>query len=368
MSRFHMDKMAIVHDWLNQCGGAENVLESLVDLFPAAPIFTSIYHPQAMPDNYRQWDIRTSFMDGIPLVRRYHRPFFPLYPLAFESFDFSGYDLVLSNKSGFCHGVITGPDTLHICYCLTPTRYLWDFGRYARRENIGKLSRALLRPVLSYLRLWDRLAADRVDHFIAISTTVQRRIARIYRRESEIIFPPVDTDRFEPGSRSEDFYLVLGRLIPYKRVDLAVQAAGRLDRPLVVAGDGRDRPALEAIAGPMVTFTGRVSDSEAVDLMRRCRAFIFAGVDDFGITPVEAMAAGKPVIAFAAGGAQDTVIEGETGLFFREPTAEALAAAIERFETLDFDPGRIRSHAEQFSRPVFERRIGTFIEQKVETS
>jgi len=361
-------RIALVHDWLNQIGGAENVLETLVGLYPAAPIYTSMYWPQVMPENYRQWDIRTSFVDRLPLVKKHHQPFLPLYPLAFESFDFSGYDLVLSNKSGFCHGVITGPETLHICYCLTPTRYLWDFGCYAQREGIGRLSRALLQPVLSYLRLWDRLAADRVDHFVAISKTVQRRIARYYKRESVIIYPPVDTDRFQPGGRTEDFYLILSRLIPYKRVDLAVRAFNKLDRPLIVVGDGRDKTRLEAMAGPSVTFTGRLPDAEAADLRARCRAFIFPGVDDFGIAPVEAMAAGRPVIAFAAGGALDTVKEGETGLFFRQPTVEALATAIEQFETLSFDPGRIRRHAEQFSRPVFEKRMTTFVERRFRNS
>lgn len=355
--------IALVHDWLNQNGGAENVLETLVNIYPDAPIYTSIYWLQAMPDLYRRWDIRTSFMDRLPLVKRHHQLFLPLYPLAFESFDFSEYDLVLSNKSGFCHGIVTSAETLHICYCLTPTRYLWDFERYAQREGIGRWGRALLQPALSLLRLWDRLAADRVDHFIAISRTVQRRIARFYRRDSVVIYPPVDTERFEPGARTEDFYLVVSRLVPYKRVDLVVQALLQLDRPLVVVGDGRDRPKLEALAGPNVTFTGRLSDAEVAGLMGRCRAFLFPGVDDFGIAPVEAMSAGRPVIAYAAGGALDTVIEGETGLFFREPTADALAAAVEQFEALSFDPVRIRRHAESFGRPVFESQLTGYVEK-----
>lgn len=358
--------IALVHDWLNQMGGAENVLEALVDLYPAAPVFTSMYWPQVMPDEYRQWDIRTSFMDRLPLVKRHHQPFLPLYPLAFESFDLSEHDLVLSNKSGFCHGVLVGPETLHICYCLAPTRYLWDLTRYAQREGIGRVGRALLQPVTSYLRLWDRLAADRVDHFIAISKTVQRRIARYYGRESVIIYPPVEVDRYEPASQTDDFYLVVSRLIPYKRVDLAVQALSQLDRPLVVVGDGRDRAKLEALAGPTVTFTGRLPDTQTADLMARCRAFIFSGEDDFGIAPVQAMAAGRPVIAFAAGGALDTIVEGETGLFFHQPAVEPLKAAVERFETLAFQPGRIRRHAEQFSRSIFEEQIRAFIEQKTD--
>ena len=359
--------VALVHDWLNQLGGAEDVLETLVDLYPAAPVFTSIYRPEAMPAAYRSWDIRPSFMNRLPLVKRHHQPFLPLYPLAFESFDLSGYDLVLSNKSGFCHGVLTGPETLHVCYCLTPTRYVWDFWRYAGRENLGRLSRGLLQPLLAYLRLWDRLAADRVDRFIAISTTVQRRIARFYRRPSVIIYPPVDTERFVPSGQVDDYYLIVSRLVPYKRVDLAVQACSRLGRPLVVVGDGRDRASLQAMAGPSVTFSGRLPDHDVADLMARCRALLFPGVDDFGITPVQAMAAGRPVIAYAAGGALDTVVEGQTGLFFREPAPEALGAAVEQFETLAFDPARIRRHAEQFGRPLFEQQLTAYIEQQMKS-
>ncbi len=362
-------KVALVHDWLNQKGGAEHVLESLARLYPAAPIYTSIYWPQAMPDSYGEWDIRTSFMNRLPWVKRHHQPFLPLYPIAFESFDFSGYDLVLSNKSGFCHGVITGPETLHICYCLTTTRYLWSFSQYAQREEIGRLGRAFLQPVLSYLRLWDRLAADRVDHFIAISRTVQQRVARLYRRGSTVIHPPVDTERFSvSGGRIEDYYLIVSRLVPYKRVDLAVRALNRLERPLIVVGEGRDRANLERLAGPTVTFAGHLSNEEVSGLLGRCRAFIFPGVDDFGIAPVEAMASGRPVIAFAGGGALDSVVEGQTGLFFHEPTPEALAAAIQHFETLDFDSSAIRHHAERFSRAVFEEKLTTFVENAVESS
>ncbi len=361
-------RIALVHDWLNQQGGAEQVLETLVDLYPSVPIYTSIFWRQAMPVDYGAWDVRTSFMDRLPLVKRHHQPFLPLYPLAFESFDFSGYDLVLSNKSGFCHGIITSEETCHICYCLTPTRYLWDFRHYAQREDIGRAGQALLQPILSYLRLWDRLAADRVDHFIAISRTVKERIARLYRRDSVVIHPPVDTERFCPADgRLDDYYLIVSRLVPYKRVDLAVRAMTKLDRPLLVVGEGRDQASLEKMAGPSVTFAGRVSDQELVSLLASCRAFIFPGLDDFGIAPVETMASGRPVIAFAGGGALDSVVEGETGLFFHHQTPEDLAAAIERFEALDFDSTAIRRHAERFGRPVFEKKLTAFVEEALET-
>jgi glycosyltransferase involved in cell wall biosynthesis len=284
---------ALIHDWLNQIGGAEDVLESFVGLFPGAPIFTSIYAPALMPLAYRRWPIRVSFMDRLPGVHRHHQPYLPLYPLAFEGFDLRGHDLILSNKSGFCHGVRKPPGAVHVCYCLTPTRYVWDFDAYAAREGLGVAARLLFRPLLAWLRRWDLRAASRVDHFIAISTEVQRRIARHYRRDSDIIFPPVDLDRFAAATAPPEaggYYLSLGRLIPYKRVDLAVQACNTLGAPLLVGGDGRDRARLERLAGPTVKFLGRVPDADLPALMAGCRAFIFPGLEDFGIAPVQALA------------------------------------------------------------------------------
>lgn len=359
-------KVAIVHDWLNQMGGAEGVLEVLMDMYPGAPLYTSIYWREGMPDAYKQWDIRTSFLDRWPLVKRKHQVFLPFYPLAFESFDFAGYDVVISNKSGFCHGIITPPETLHICYCLTPTRYLWDTANYIRREGLGKLAQAALVPFLAQLRLWDRLAADRVDAFIAISQAVRRRIAKYYRRDSVVIYPPVHTDRFEPSAKQEDYYLVVSRLVPYKRIDLAVEAFNRLDKPLVIIGEGRDRKALEAIARPNITFLGRLSFEQVRDFMARCRALIFPGLEDFGITPVEAHAAGRPVIAFAGGGALDTVEDGRTGILFREQAPESLMEAVARCEQTAFDPDVLRANAERFSVAEFRRQLAAFVERELE--
>lgn len=230
------------------------------------------------------------------------------------------------------------------------------------RERLPRFLRGGLRPLIAALRLWDRLAADRVDLFIAISTEVARRIRKFYRRPSLLLHPPVEVSRFQPASRVEDYYLIVSRLVPYKRIDLAIQAFNRLGRPLVIVGDGRDRPRLEAMAGPTVTFRGRVSDAELAELYARCRAFIFPGVEDFGIAPVEAMAAGRPVIAFAAGGALDTVVEGVTGVFFREPTPESLAEAVRRLEELRFDPWGIRRYAERFDRRRFQEKIEEVVE------
>jgi glycosyltransferase involved in cell wall biosynthesis len=289
----------------------------------------------------------------------------PIYPLAVQSIDLHGYDLIISNKSGFCHGVRTDSRQLHIDYCLTPTRYVWDYEIYAAREGLGRLANLMLRPMIRWLQRWDRLAADGVDHFITISREVQARVARYYKRDSTIIYPPVHTDRYRPSlDLPGDYLLVISRLIPYKRIDLAVRACSELGLPLIIGGEGRDRAALEAIAGPTVRFLGRVTDEELGNLLAHCRAFIFPGYEDFGISPVEAQAAGRPVIAYAAGGALDTVKDGETGLFFHEQTPEALADAIRRLNSIDFDPVAIRCNAERFSVGRFKRELGTFIEEK----
>ncbi|GAB4442747.1 MAG: glycosyltransferase [Anaerolineae bacterium] len=360
-------KIALVHDWLNQRGGAEDVLEELVGLFPGAPVYTSMYWRDAMPDAYRAWDIRTTWLDRLPLIHRRHQPFLPLYPLAWGRVDLSGYDLVISNKSGFCHGVRTG-DAPHVCYCLTPTRYVWDYDTYVQGERIPALLRVVIRPLADRLKRWDRAAADRVDHFIAISSEVQRRIARYYGRESVIIYPPVHTRMFAPAPEVGDYYLSLGRLVPYKRVDLAVQACTRLGLPLRVAGSGRDRARLEAMAGPTVQFLGRVPDADLPDLFARAKAFILPGLEDFAITPVQAQAAGRPVIALRGGGALDTVIEGETGAFFDAPTVESLMAALDRFDAGAFDPARAVENARRFDVDVFRREMREYVERVAASS
>jgi glycosyltransferase involved in cell wall biosynthesis len=360
-------KVAIVHDWLNQIGGAEAVLAALVDTFPGAPVYTSIYSSQAMPAAYRQWDIRTTWMDRLPGIYRHHQPYLLLYPLAFGRLELHGYDLVISNKSAFCFGVRTPPQTRHICYCLTPTRYVWNFETYVEREQVGRAARRLVRPFLSLLQRWERAAAGRVDQFVAISREVQARIHRFYDRDSVVIYPPVDTKRFAPARNDghDDYFLIVSRLVPYKRIDLAIRAFNDLGLPLWIGGEGRDRASLEALAGPNVRFLGRVPDDELGRLLARCRAFILPGVEDFGITPVEAMAAGRPVIAYAGGGAPDYVVEGVSGTFFREQAPGSLADAVRRFEQMAFDPKAIRAHAEQFDACVFKARMAAFIQEQM---
>jgi glycosyltransferase involved in cell wall biosynthesis len=358
-------RVAIVHDWLNQIGGAEQVLEAMVEMFPGAPIYTSIYSPERMPPAYRGWDIRTTWMDRLPGIYRHHQPYLLFYPLAFGGLELSSYDLVLSNKSAFCLGVRTTPGTRHLCYCLTPTRFVWNFDGYVRREQVTNLVRQAARPFVGRLQRWERAAADRIDRFVAISREVQARIGRTYERPSAIVYPPVNVADFCPVPRQErgDYFLIVSRLIPYKRIDLAIEALSRLGLPLWIAGEGRDRASLQALAGPNVRFLGRVPDAELPGLMARCRAFLFPGLEDFGIAPVQAMAAGRPVIAYRGGGALDYVDEGRTGLFFDEQTPESLAAVVEAFDDDAFDPAHLRAHAEQFDRRLFKEQLHRQIQE-----
>lgn len=357
-------RLALVHDWLNQIGGAEDVLTDLVGLYPDSPLYTSIYWRDKMPAAWRKWPIRTLWMDKLPGIYRHHQPYLPLYPVAFGGLDLSAYDVVLSNKSGFCHGVKTGPNTQHICYCLAPTRYVWQYDAYIQRERMGRTVQTAIYPLIKVLQRWDYAAAQRVDHFIAISTDIQGRIKHFYNRDSVVIFPPVDAaKRFAPSDTVEDYYLVVSRLIPYKRIELAVEACTRLGLPLIVGGSGRDRERLEALAGPTVKFIGYVPDSDLPELMARCRAFIFPGLEDFGITPVQAQAAGRPVIAYRGGGALDTVIPGITGEFFDELTVDSLAEVLGQFNTSAYSPTTIREHALKFDRTVFQREITAFVNE-----
>ena len=351
--------IVLVHDWLNQHGGAERVLEVLHEAFPAAPLYTSMYWREGMPESYRRWDIRTTWMDHLPGIYRHHQAYFPFYALAFARLDLSraGFDLLLTNKSGFCHGVEAGT-TPQLCYCLSPTRYVWEFESYAAREELSPAIRVLLRPVISLLRRWDYAAAQRpTTHFVAISTEIQSRIQTYYHRDSVIVYPPVNVEAYLPQDSHDDYYLIVSRLIPYKRIDLAVQAFTRLGLPLWIAGAGRDREALEALAGPTVRFLGYVPDEELPGLLARCKAFVFPGREDFGIAPLEALDNGRPVIAYAAGGALDTVVPGVTGTFFSEATPEALAEAVLHFDADGVDPLACRANALRFSTDHFRQDL-----------
>jgi len=355
-------RVALIHDYLNQYGGAERVLEALHELFPDAPVFTSIYDARAMPSRYQAWDIRTSWMQRLPGWRRWFRSYFLLYPSAFEAFDLGAYDLVLSSSSAYAKGAIPRPGALHVCYCHTPMRFGWRTGSYVEREGIAAGAGWALGLLLTWLRTWDVVSSQRVDVFVANSQGVAERIRRYYGRDAAVIPPPVDLPPFVEAE-PDDIYLAGGRFVPYRRLDLVVQAFTALKLPLIVFGDGRDRQRLEAMAGPNIRFAGRVSDDELRTLYRRCRAYVTAFEEDAGIQPVEAMAAGRPVIAYAAGGVRETVVEGESGCFFYEQTPAALAVAVANSRAVRWDAAAIRRHAEQYGRERFGERMRALIDE-----
>ncbi len=360
-------KVALVHDYLNQMGGAERVVLALHEMFPDAPLYTSIYDPRRVDKTFQNIDIRTSFMQKFPLVKKHHQPFLPFYPFAMERLDMRGYDLVISSSSAFGKGVITRPESIHICYCHTPMRWCWNYDEYVERENLGKISRSILPFFISGLRIWDQTSSMRVDHFIANSPVVADRIRKYYRRDAVVIPPPVDVNRFtfDPTTRPGDYFLIVSRFMPYKRIDLAIEACNQLQIPLVIIGSGRDEVRLKRLAGPTIRFTGRLSDQEVFYYYAHCRALILPGEEDFGITPLEAQASGRPVIAYAAGGALASVIDNVTGTFFLQQTVESLVEVLASFDERRFDPQTIYNHALEFDHPRFRRRIQQFIEAKM---
>jgi len=359
-------RVAIVHDYLTQYGGAERVLDELHAIWPDAPVMVALHDPDRMPAHYRGWDIRASWLSQLPVVKRRHQALLAFYPQAFESFDLQGFDVVLSSSSGFAHGVLTGPQTMHVCYCHSPARFLWDYHNYARRERLGRLTRAVVTTQLAQLRVWDHASADRVDSWVSTSRLVRSRIAKFYGKSSTVIPPPVSVGHFDVGDGPGEYFLMLMRLVGWKRPDIAVEACTRLGLDLVVAGDGRDEGHLRRIAGPRVRFVGRVDDAGLRRLYADCKALILPSEEDFGITPLEAMASGRPVIAYGRGGALDTVIPGKTGLFFAEQTPESLVEVLRDFDPSEFDGHEIRRHAERFDSAVFRARFRQHVETQVQ--
>jgi glycosyltransferase involved in cell wall biosynthesis len=358
-------RTALVHDWFLTYGGAERVLEQIALLFPDAPVYGVLLDPAAMPPDLARRPLHQTWIARLPRARRWYQRYLPLMPWAIEDLDLSAYDLVISDCSAVAKGVLTRSDAVHVSYIHTPTRYLWDMYQQYRREEAGPLARAVLSPSFSWLRQWDRLAAERPDVLVANSYAVRRRIQKHYRRESRVVFPPVAVDAFTPASGPGEYYLVLSRLVPYKRFDLAVAACTRLGRPLVVAGDGPDRPRLQRMAGPSVRFVGRVSESDKARLMANARALLFPGEEDFGITLVEIQAAGRPAVAYARGGALDIVEPGRTGVLFAEQSVEALVAAIAEAERTRWDPAYIRQAAERFRPERFRSEMAAVIDEAV---
>jgi glycosyltransferase involved in cell wall biosynthesis len=360
-------KVALIHDHLAQDGGAEKVLKVLAEMFPEAPIFTLLYEKKNADKYFKNRHIETSIIQKLPGGIKHYQWYMPFMPMAVEFFDLREYDLVISDTSSFAKGVITSTDTLHVCYCHTPTRYLWDYThQYINELGYNKFFKKVISLVLNYVRIWDRQAADRVDVYIANSIAVKDRIKKYYKHDSAVIYPPVEIEKFHVVTEKkpdEGYFLIGGRLAPYKRVDIVIKAFKKNNKILKIFGDGVDRARLEKIAAghKNIEFLGRVDDGEKARLYSHCLAFLNPQEEDFGITVIEAMASGRPVIAFGRGGAKETVLDKKTGLFFYEQTAEAIVKAVDNFYNFSWQPEDIRRQAEKFSIDKFKQELGSFI-------
>lgn len=378
-------KIAIIHDWLTGMRGGEKCLEVFCRLYPEADLFTLLHIPGSVSSIIENRKIHTSFLQSIPSVEKKYRHFLPLMPCAIEKFDLKGYDLVLSSSHCVAKGIVPENKSLHISYCYTPMRYIWDqYDQYFNRKSSGALTSAAMRLVAPVLRRWDVRSSKRVDEFIAISRHVQKRIKKYYHRESTVIYPPVDSSFYSPiEAEKEDFFLIVSAFAPYKRLDLAVEAFNKLGYPLVIIGEGQRANYLKSIASPNIRFKGWLTDEEIRSYYARCRAFVFCGEEDFGITPLEAQSMGRPVIGFAKGGLLETVIPDRetwkpdtgiieekigrpTGVFFYEQSPDDLISAIRHFEKMEdrFEPEAIRNHALKFDLSIFSDRIQYFIEDR----
>ena len=355
-------RVALVHDFLTQYGGAEKVLEALHEIWPKAPVYTLFYDKRNLGDKFKNWEIRVSPIQNLPFGISHYRWYLALMPVAIERFDLREYDLVISDSSAYAKGVLTHGQTIHITYCHSPTRYLWsDAYEYLESlQGVEKIFKKFLPPLLTYLRNWDYLAAQRPDYFLTNSHFVAQRIKKYYHRDSEIIYPPVETGKFFLSKEIENYFLIISRFRPYKKIDLAIEAFNKLKIPLKIIGSGEDK-SLRRIAKSNIEFVGSVSDEEKAKYLARCQALIFPQEEDFGITAVETMAAGRPVIAYKAGGASETVIENVTGKFFEEQSWESLAEAVIKFKSEDFNPEIIRQHALKFDKEKFKEKIKNFI-------
>ena len=360
-------RIALVHDWLTGMRGGEKCLEVLCELFPNAPIYTLLHVQGAMSPLIESKEIHTSAVQRFPQVEKKYRMYLPVFPFAIESFDFSEYDLLISTSHCVAKGAIPRSGALHICYCFTPMRYVYEmYDEYFGKGQAGITVRFAMSFVAPLLRWWDTKTANRVHHFVAISNHVRERILRHYNREAEIVFPPVDTERFQISFKDGGYYLIVSALVPYKRVDLAIQVFNKNGARLIVVGKGPDEAKLRRAASSTIEFVGWKSDDELARLYAGCKALIFPGEEDFGIVPLEAMACGKPVIAYGKGGVLETVQEGISGVFFPEQSVQALDDALTRAASMHFEPQKIRERALQFSRDIYKERMKKLIEQKLE--
>lgn len=360
-------KIALVHDYLVQYGGAERVLEAFTELFPYAPIYTLIHDKEAMRGMFEDKRIYTSFLQNLPFSRKRHRFFPPLMPLAIEQFDFSPYDIVLSDSSSYAKGIITRPETLHICYMHTPMRYAWDdCQKYTEDFGFPAFIKKLVPFFMNPIRLWDKASADRVDHFLANSDFVAKRIEKYYHKEASVIHPPVNVNHFYISEKRAGYFLMVGRLIAYKRHDIAIQAFNRLKLPLKIIGRGPELKNLKKIAGPTIEFLGRVSEEDLPKYYAECEGFIFPQEEDFGIVAIEAMASGRPLIAYRGGDIVEHLEEGKTGVFFDEQTPEAIVRAVQNFRAADYDSNYIRAQASPFDKELFKTKIQNYINDALE--
>lgn len=352
--------IAIVCDWLTVNGGAEKVILALHKLFPNAPIYTSVYNPEKVK-GFEDAKIHTSYIQNLPMSKSRHQLYLNLMPGVFENFNLDKYDIVISSSHSCAKGVITKPDTLHLCYCHTPMRYAWeDSINYINEYEINGLVKKLAPWIIHKIRMWDRISAERVDKFITNSAYIQKRVKKFYRRDSSVIHPFIDTNKFKPDfsrSKRENFYLAVGRLTPYKKFDLVIEAFNKSGLPLKIAGTGVAEAKLKKEAKDNIELLGHVPDAQLIELYRSAKGLIFPQLEDFGIIPLEAMACGCPVIAYGAGGALETVINGKTGIFFKQQTPESLGDAVDKFESMIFDYNEIAKHASKFNREQFNRQI-----------
>ncbi|MBT6068251.1 glycosyltransferase [Candidatus Peregrinibacteria bacterium] len=360
-------KVAIVADFLLKLGGAERVVQSFLEMYPDADIYTILYDEAKVGSVFPKEKVTESKLAAWPkFLRKRYKYFFPLMPGFIEGFDLSDYDLVISSSSAYSHGVITSLGTQHIVYCHSPMRYAWDYAhKYLEEQNLNFLNRGIVKYFLKQIREWDFLASKRPDVYIGNSKHVKKRIEKYYRRDAEVVYPPVNVSRFKPQKYHGDYFLIVSTLTPYKKIDQAIQLFNKVNRKLVIIGDGPARSSLEAIAGPNIDFLGFVSDSEVTEYMQNCQAFVFPGEEDFGITPVEAMACGKPVLAYRKGGLTESVIEGETGEFFDEQDLDSMEDALGRLilNYKFYDHKSIRKRAEEFSEERFKKEIEKIVEK-----
>ncbi len=360
-------KIALVHYWLTGMRGGEKVVQSICNLFPDMDIFTLVYDKSKIAESINHHKIFTSFIQKLPFARKKYQTYLPFMPIAIEQFNLSDYDIVISSESGIAKGVLTKPETCHFCYCHTPMRYLWNmYFDYLKNENIRFLKRKIIEIFFNYLRVWDLATAARVDYFISNSNNVKKRILKYYRRDSTVIYPPVDVEGMIFETKKQDYYLVVSQLVSYKRIDLAIRAFNELKKELIIIGEGQEYRKLKKIADSNIKFLGWQSGESLRQYYANAKAFIFPGEEDFGITPVEAQASGTPVIGFGGGGLLETVIEGKTGLFFYKQDYKELASVIESFEsnTGKFDCHKIRENSLRFNRERFENDLKKFIEEK----